>query len=37
MSDNDFLALLREHPELWDVVLHTLREHDPANPSMPGV
>lgn len=26
MSDDEFLALLREHPELWDTVLHTLQE-----------
>lgn len=37
MSDNEFLAFLREHPELWEVVLRTLREYDPVNPSMPGV
>lgn len=25
MSDNEFLALLREHPELWELVLRTLQ------------
>lgn len=25
MSDNEFLALLHEHPELWELVLHTLQ------------
>lgn len=30
MSDNEFLALLREHPELWDIVLRTLQQRDPA-------
>ena len=25
MSDNEFLALLREHPELCELVLHTLQ------------
>lgn len=25
MPDNEFLALLREHPELWELVLRTLQ------------
>ena len=28
MSDKEFLALLREHPELWELVLHTLQGAD---------
>lgn len=30
MSDNEFLALLREHPELWELVLRTLQEFEKA-------
>lgn len=30
MSDNEFLALLHEHPELWELVLHTLQEIEQA-------
>ena len=26
MPDDEFLALLREHPELWETVLRTLQE-----------
>ncbi len=26
MSDDEFLALLREYPELWETVLRTLQE-----------
>lgn len=26
MSDKEFLALLREHPELWGLVLRTLQD-----------
>lgn len=28
MSDNEFLALLKEHPELWDAVMRSLQEFD---------
>lgn len=30
MSDNEFLAILREHPELWELVLRTLHGFDKA-------
>ncbi len=30
MSDNEFLALLREHPELWKLVLRTLQGFEKA-------
>lgn len=27
MTDNEFLAYLKGHPELWDTVMRVLREH----------
>ena len=30
MSDNEFLALLPEHPELWELVLRTLQGFEKA-------
>lgn len=30
MTDNEFLAHLKEHPELWDTVMRVLREHSEA-------
>lgn len=28
MSDNEFFALLQEHPELWETVLRVLQEFE---------
>lgn len=30
MSDVEFLAFLREHPELWETVLNALQNHQTA-------
>ena len=30
MTDNEFLAFLKQHPELWPTVLRTLREYQSA-------
>lgn len=33
MTDNEFLAFLKQHPELWATVLCTLREYQSAESS----
>lgn len=30
MTDNEFLTFLKQHPELWNTVLRTLREYQSA-------
>mgnify|MGYP004638525187 CR=1 FL=1 len=30
MSDTEFLAYLKGHPELWDIVMRVLLEHSEA-------